>query len=142
MKKKNHLIFLPHIYLTILTLVVIAIISVVMQYHSSTAQFHDFIDIITFVLVWVLIFGLVSIPMFIGIYITYSNLSKKKFKRILQLIVYPLMGAAVVPGYFLFNSIKDNDNWVDFGFVLFGISNLILYIVNEVFMFIKVKNLK
>lgn len=136
-----------HIYLTALALALIAIISIILQLINDTELYRmSIFDIIPesilFIVVWILIFGILTIPLIISIYITYLYLSKNRLIRILQIIIIPLIGATLIPSYYLYRAITENDNWFGIGAGLFGLSNLIIYLVNEVYFFLNLKKLK
>ncbi len=53
----------------------------------------------------------------------------------------PLIGAALIPSYYLYKSMAEQDNWFGIGAGLFGLSNLIIYIINEIYFFLNLKKL-
>lgn len=131
-----------HIYLTIITLIIFAIISIVTQSMYEKKIIFDLFDMLFFILMWILFFGIFAIPLLIAIYLTYLYLSKNKLLRIIQIIIIPLIGAGLIPFYYHYKSVSENDNWAGIAAGLFGLCGLILYLVNEIYFFIRFKKLK
>jgi hypothetical protein len=142
--KKNIII---HTIVSLITLFFLFALEILNNYRIDTKLNNklgvrfDLMSEITTSLKLSILFIASVIPLLIGIYFSYVY-AKKNDKKYLFSIFIPLLGALFIPVSFYIYASIINDNWTKIGAALLIIANLIIYIVNEILLFINLKKLK
>jgi len=121
-------ILLPHSYLIFRDLFPLTV-------HSLKETFYGIFFVLCF-------FSIGVVPILLGIHYAIKIISKKKLYRWLQITLIPLFGAVIVPSVFFYIAFSTDDRWRGIGGALFGLTNLLAYLFNEIYLLISLKKEK
>ncbi len=86
--------------------------------------------------------ALATVFLMFSVYLTYKHLPKNKLFQGACVLLIPLIGALIFPGFFYFLSKLFDDRWMGLGATFLLINNAVLYFLNELLLFWNLRKIK